>query len=136
MAEIWSFIVLEGSLVPGCDKGSPIFQTFSGKSATDSSAPGSQVSSYSLQSRRRSKPRRLTKRHASQKEAIATAQELVRNLGGTFVEQLGIDLAEGSPQAIDKWFMWALLFNHRISANIVFKTHQVRIQRDERVVSG
>lgn len=88
----------------------------------------SHVSSYTLQSRRRSKPRRLTKRHASQKEAIATARELVRNLGGTFVEQLGIDLAEGSPEAIDKWFMWALLFNHRISANIVFKTHQVRAQ--------
>jgi hypothetical protein len=67
----------------------------------------------------------LTKRHSNQKEAVATAQELVRNLGGTFVEQLGIDLADGSADAVDKWFLWALLFNHRISANIVFKTHEV-----------
>lgn len=77
-----------------------------------------------MQSRRR-KLRRLTKRHPNQKEAVATAQELVRNLGGTFVEQLGIDLADGSADAVDKWFLWALLFNHRISANIVFKTHEV-----------
>lgn len=50
--------------------------------------------------------------------------ELVEKIGGSYAEQLGIDLSHGESAEIRKWFLAAMLFGARISEKIAANTYR------------
>ncbi len=49
---------------------------------------------------------------------------LIRQVGGTYADELGIDLSGAAPIEIYKWFIAAILFGARISESIAVRTWQ------------
>src|SRR5665647_2506955 len=60
---------------------------------------------------------------AEGRSAAATAQRLVETLGGRYSAQLGIAVDQG-PDEVERWFLAATLFGHRISAEVAMRTYR------------
>jgi hypothetical protein len=60
---------------------------------------------------------------AEGRSAAATARRLVETLGGRYSAQLGISVDQG-PDEVERWFLAATLFGHRISAEVAMRTYR------------
>jgi hypothetical protein len=60
---------------------------------------------------------------AEGRSAAATARRLVETLGGRYSAQLGIAVDQG-PDEVERWFLAATLFGHRISAEVAMRTYR------------
>ena len=59
-----------------------------------------------------------------------SVQALIKRHQGRFSTELGIDLSEGNPREIFKWFLASVLFGARITETIVKKTFRVFASRN------
>lgn len=60
--------------------------------------------------------------------------ELVRTVGGRYSTEMGIDVDRGDDD-VERWFLAATLFGHRIAAGTVVRTHAVLRQAGIRVIA-
>ena len=60
---------------------------------------------------------------AEGRSAAGTARRLVETLGGRYSAQLGIAVDQG-PDEVERWFLAATLFGHRISAEVAMRTYR------------
>src|SRR5450759_1888734 len=72
---------------------------------------------------RRAYARRMSGEPAEGRSAARTARRLVETLGGRYSAQLGIAVDQG-PDEVERWFLAATLFGHRISAEVAMRTYR------------
>src|SRR5664279_823350 len=87
-----------------------------------STASASRPSNASREARR-AYARRMSGEPAEGRSAAATARRLVETLGGRYSAQLGISVDQG-PDEVERWFLAATLFGHRISAEVAMRTYR------------
>jgi hypothetical protein len=69
-------------------------------------------------------PRRMSGEPTSvARPAAATVCRLIETLGGRYSAQLGIAVDQG-PDEVERWFLAATLFGHRISAEVAMRTYR------------
>ncbi|WP_211097266.1 hypothetical protein [Herbaspirillum sp. ST 5-3] len=66
---------------------------------------------------------RPERHHAAGHERMRPSQ-LVEQVGGTYAEELGIDLHRHDSGEVFKWFIAAVLFGARISESLAMRTHR------------
>jgi len=85
--------------------------------------------------KRRAYARRMSGEPAERRSAAVTARRLVETLGGRYSAQLGIAVDEG-PDEVERWFLAATLFGHRISAEVAMRTYRAIERAGIRTIAG